>query len=68
MLKKLHSIKWAEICEPISKGGLGIRNSKNNNITILAKTCWKYVRNENLICSKVLKARYCLNKSFWEAK
>ena len=65
---KFHTIKWSEICKPIDEGGLGIRDSRSNNIALLSKTGWRYMNEENLLCSKVLKAKYCLESSLWEAK
>lgn len=37
MKKKLHTIKWDEICKPICEGGLGIRESNKDNLTIWLK-------------------------------
>lgn len=36
---KIHTIKWKEICKPMSEGGPGIRDNENNNMALLAKTC-----------------------------
>lgn len=64
---KLHTIKWSEICKPISEGGFGIIDSKCNNMALLATTCWTYIHDEKLLCSKILKANYCPNNPLWEA-
>ena len=42
----VHTIKWKEICYPIKEGGLGIRDTKENNLALLAKTCWRCLTNE----------------------
>ena len=65
--KNVHTIRWKEICKPIECGGLRIRESDNNNKALLARTCWKYLSNPDLLCTQILKAKYCLNKSLWEA-
>ena len=35
---KVHTIKCDELCKPISESGLGIRDTKSNNLALLAKT------------------------------
>lgn len=64
---KFHTIKWSELCKPIEEGGLGIRESKENNISLLAKTVWTCITNENLLCTNIIKDKYYPNKSLWEA-
>lgn len=64
----MHTIKWGEIYNPLSERGLGIREAGSNKLALLSKTCWRYLNNENLICSEVLKSRYCPKKSLWDAK
>lgn len=49
--------------QPIRDEGMWIRDTKCNNMTLLAKTQWRISKNENLLCSKVLKAKYCPNKT-----
>ena len=45
---------------------MGIRKSKENNLALLAKTAWRYINNEDLLCTKIIKAKYCLiNKSLF---
>lgn len=65
--KKFHTIKLEEICKPIFEEGLGIQDSNSNDLALLAKTCLRLLSNENILCSKVLKAKYCPRKSLWEA-
>lgn len=48
--KKSHTIKWAELRKPNTKEGLGIRDTKNNNLALLVKTCWRCLTYENLLC------------------
>lgn len=35
--KKINTIKQKELCKPIGEGGFGIRDSKSNNLALLAK-------------------------------
>lgn len=66
--KKIHTIKWSVICRPINEGGLGIRDSKSNNLVLLVKICLRYLTYSNLHCSKIFKEKYYPNKVLWEAK
>ena len=47
---------------------IGGKKSIESNIALLAKTCWRCLSNENLLSSIVLKAKYCVNKSLWDAE
>lgn len=39
--KSVHTIKWKEIYKPVEDVGLGIRDTKENNLALLATTCWE---------------------------
>lgn len=65
---KKHTIRWNEICKPINEGGLGIRDIENKDLALLGKTYWRYLHNDDLLCSKILKVRYCLKKLLLDAK
>ena len=39
---------------PLIKRGLGIRETKSNDMALLAKTCWRSLSNDDLLCSKTL--------------
>lgn len=60
--KNIHTIKWKEICSPFEVGGLGIRDSKDNNLALFAKFRWKCLTNEGSLGSKILKAKYYVNE------
>lgn len=63
----MHTLKWKEFCKPIVDGGLKIRDAISNNLALLGKTCWRRL-DDNLLCSKILKAKYCPKSNLWEAK
>lgn len=64
----MHIIKWSELCEPIDEDGLGIRESRENNMALLHKTCWRCITNEDIFSTSILKAKYCPKKYLWKAK
>jgi len=39
---KLHLVKWAQICEPLCNGGLGIKNLRRFNQASFGKRLWRY--------------------------
>ena len=39
--KKYHLVKWTKICKSKKKGGLGIKDLKVMNMSLLAKWWWK---------------------------
>lgn len=43
---------------PMDKGGLGIRNVDDINVTILFKWRWRILRGSNSLWYQVLEARY----------
>ena len=57
----------SEVCKPINEGGLGIRHAKSKKLSLLAKICWRCLKSNDLLCPRILKAKYCPNKSLWEA-
>jgi hypothetical protein len=51
-------VKWSDICRPKKEGGLGIRDIRVMNLSLLAKWWWKLLLGENEIWKSVVVARY----------
>lgn len=49
--KSVHIIEWKQTCNPI-EGGLEIRDPKEKNLPLLAKSCWRCQSHENQISLK----------------
>lgn len=56
--KKIHLINWDQICKPLKERGLGIQDTKTNNLSNLSKVGWKLIENDNWLWAKVLNAKY----------
>jgi len=60
--KKYHLGKWVKICRSKKKGGLGIKDLRKMNVSLLAKWWWKLEQEEGL-WQDIVKAKYLHNKS-----
>jgi hypothetical protein len=45
---KFHLVKWSKVCSLISERGLGIRNLKTCNRTLLGRWLWRYEHERGL--------------------
>jgi hypothetical protein len=57
MKKKYHLIKWNKITKPKKKGGLGIKNLRRMNISLLCKWWWKAENGEG-IWQDIVRKKY----------
>jgi hypothetical protein len=51
-------VKWSAICKPKKEGGLGIKDLKVMNCSLLAKWRWKLLTASNEMWKDVISARY----------
>jgi len=58
---------WDDICKPIDKGGLGIRDLELVNLSLIIHSAWNIATNNNPLLSAILKAKYHPSTSFWNA-
>jgi hypothetical protein len=56
--KKICWVKWRKVCQPRSKGGLGVRDIKLDNISLLAKWKWRLLDEEPALWKEVLEDKY----------
>jgi hypothetical protein len=59
--KKICWIKWDTICLPKKNGGLGVRDIRTVNISLLAKWRWKLLDNKQAVWKDVLISKYGVN-------
>jgi hypothetical protein len=65
--KKYHLIKWTKICKSKKKGGLGIKDIRKMNISLLCKWLWK-LETENGVWQQIIKFKYLKNDSICTVK
>jgi hypothetical protein len=51
-------VKWSEICKPKKEGGLGIKDLRLMNKSLLAKWRWKLLMNEGDLWKDIIVAKY----------
>lgn len=56
--RKITWIKWDTIYLKKEVGGLGVRITKDFNVALLGKWCWRMREERDLLWYKVLVARY----------
>jgi hypothetical protein len=55
---KISWVKWDEVCKPKKDGGLGVRNLRLTNISLLAKWRWKLFQPEEEVWKNIVVAKY----------
>uniref|UniRef100_A0A803Q2U2 RNase H type-1 domain-containing protein n=1 Tax=Cannabis sativa TaxID=3483 RepID=A0A803Q2U2_CANSA len=58
---------WNRLSKHKNEGGLGFRNLRDYNLAMLGKQAWRLISNEGSIVSRVYKARYYPQESFFSA-
>jgi hypothetical protein len=51
-------VKWEVVCQPKKLGGLGVRDIRAVNISLLAKWRWRLLFDDNALWKEVLKGKY----------
>ena len=65
--KKYHLVKWTKICKHKKKGGLGIKDIRKMNISLLCKWWWKLDK-EKVLWQEIVKFKYLRNNSIHSVK
>jgi hypothetical protein len=51
-------VKWEDVCKSKNEGGLGVRDLRLVNISLLTKWRWKLLSNVNEVWKDVIVAKY----------
>jgi hypothetical protein len=66
--RKIHWVKWSQLCKTKQAGGLGFRGIREFNEALLAKQGWKCITQPDSLLAKILKAKYHPKCDFLHAK
>ena len=66
--KKIHWVKWLTLTKRKEKGGMGFKDLYLLNIALLAKQCWRIIRNPKVLWVKIIKGVYFPKYTILEAK
>jgi hypothetical protein len=55
---KFHLLNWAKVCVPIEKGGLGVKNLRLFNQSLLGKWLWRYGKERDAFWRQVVEVKY----------
>lgn len=58
--KKFHMVKWVDITVCKEVGGMGIKNLKKQNQSLMMKMLWKFTSWEDLLWKDVIIAKYAV--------
>lgn len=57
--RQKHYISWSKLCLPKRNGGMGFKNLDVYNTALLTKTAWQLLHNQDSLCAKILRGKYC---------
>ena len=66
--RKIHWVKWSELCKPKTQGGMEFKDLSLFNDALLAKQTWRLLHDKSSLFYRVFKAKYFPNTSVMEAK
>ncbi|MCH79641.1 LINE-1 reverse transcriptase like, partial [Trifolium medium] len=62
--RKISWVKWEVVCQKKCDGGLGVKDVRVMNLSLLAKWRWRILQNERCLWREVIAARYGVHISF----
>ena len=66
--RKLHLVNWDKICQPKSRGGLGLKRLSLINQAMISKQFWRIQHSPNSLLARTFKAKYFPRSSLQEYK
>ena len=66
--RKIHWVKWSDLCKPKSQGGMGFKDLAMLNDALLAKQTWRLLHDTQSLFYKVFKAKFFPNTFVTETR
>ncbi|KAK3220320.1 hypothetical protein Dsin_014290 [Dipteronia sinensis] len=68
--RKLHAVRWEEVCKRKANGGLGIRRILDKNKALLAKWLWRFGKEGQSLWRRVICFKYQIHEKslYWKWK
>ena len=66
--RKIHLIKWENVCRCKMKGGIGIRSLNVMNKALLSKWAWRFAKEENTVWKTIISLKYGTEEGGWFSK
>ena len=63
--RKIHLIKWKDVCFSKEKGGLCIRSLILMNKALLSKWGWRFLEEDNTTWKNVISSKYGIEEGGW---
>ncbi|XP_028074331.1 uncharacterized protein LOC114276709 [Camellia sinensis] len=63
--RKLHLVRWKEVCMSVKQGGLGIKNISLANDSLLLKWWWRYGQEDEALWKMVICEKYGSDGGRW---
>jgi len=56
--RKINWVSWKKVCQPKEEGGLGVRDIRLVNLSLLAKWRWRLIQQDGALWKEVLREKY----------
>lgn len=66
--RKIHWVKWQELCKPKNQGGMGFKDLTLFNDALLAKQTWRLLHETQSLFYQAFKDKFFPNSMVMEAK
>lgn len=63
--RKLHLVSWSKVCMSMKQGGLGIKNIRLANESLLLKWWWRYGQEDDALWKLVICEKYGSIRERW---
>lgn len=66
-VRKVHWVKWSNLCSPKHMGGMGFGELQKFNDALLAKQVWRFIHYQSSLFYKVFKSKFFPNFTIMES-